>query len=122
MGDFRRLEDAGAFAVECELIPGKLMSEIRKRTSLATISLGSGPDAEVVFLFTSDICGESPRVPRHARAYADLGKMYAEIDTERVRALKAFRADVLSGEYPGHEEVADIPASELSGFLSNQED
>ena len=34
--DFRRLEDAGAFAVEAELIPKRVMSEINKRTGLAT--------------------------------------------------------------------------------------
>ena len=39
---FRRLEDAGAFAAECELIPGAVLSEINRRTSLVTISLGSG--------------------------------------------------------------------------------
>ena len=55
---FRRLEDAGAFAAECELIAAPVMSEIQRRTSLVTISLGSGPDADVMFLFTSDICGE----------------------------------------------------------------
>ena len=54
---FRRLEDAGAFAAECELIPAAVMAEINQRTSLVTISLGSGGDADVIFLFASDICG-----------------------------------------------------------------
>ena len=74
---FRQLEEAGAFAVECELIPAKVMAEINLRTGLATISLGSGPGADVMFLFTSDICGESDRKPRHARAYADLASLHA---------------------------------------------
>ena len=34
---FQRLEEAGAFAVECELIPEKVMSEISRRTGMATI-------------------------------------------------------------------------------------
>ena len=38
---FQRLQDAGAFAVECELIAEHVMSEIRRRTGMATISLGS---------------------------------------------------------------------------------
>ncbi|RUY60316.1 3-methyl-2-oxobutanoate hydroxymethyltransferase, partial [Mesorhizobium sp. M7A.F.Ca.CA.001.05.1.1] len=58
---FRRLEDAGAFAVECEIIAAEVMAEINRRTSLVTVSLGSGAEADVVFLFTSDICGESAR-------------------------------------------------------------
>jgi hypothetical protein len=53
---FQTLEEMGAFAVERELIPAKVMSEINKRTGMATISLGSGPDADVMCLFTSDIC------------------------------------------------------------------
>jgi 3-methyl-2-oxobutanoate hydroxymethyltransferase len=44
------------------------MSEINRRASLVTVSPGSGADADVIFLFTSDICGEAARLPRHARA------------------------------------------------------
>ena len=114
---FRRLEDAGAFAVECELIPGQVMSEINKRTGLITISLGSGRDADVIFLFTSDICGESPRVLRHARAYGDLAALYAQINEERVRALSAFRSDVTASRYPGEAEIANVDAKELARFV-----
>jgi len=117
MNQFRRLEDAGAFAVECELIPAKVMAEINSRTGLATISLGSGPDADVMFLFGSDICGESGRTPRHARAYADLASMQARIAEERVRALSAFRADIASGSFPDESEVAQIDEAELTRFV-----
>ena len=60
---FQRLEDAGAFGVECELIAGAVMSEISRRTSLVTVSLGSGADADVIFLFTSDICARQRDCP-----------------------------------------------------------
>ena len=116
---FQRLEDAGAFAVECELIPAKVMGEINQRTGLATISLGSGPDADVMFLFSSDICGESPRKPRHARAYGDLAGLYAQITTERLRALSAFRADVASRSFPDESEVGQIDPGELQRFLES---
>jgi 3-methyl-2-oxobutanoate hydroxymethyltransferase len=117
MDQFRRLEEAGAFAVECELIPAAVMSEINKRTGLATISLGSGPEADVIFLFTSDICGESPRQPRHARAYGDLATLHAQIGEERIRALSAFRADVMAGQYPSEAETANIDIGELEQFI-----
>ncbi len=113
---FQELEDAGAFAVECELIPAEVMAEIHRRTGLATISLGSGPDADVLFLFTSDLCGERERIPRHARAYADLASLHRQIDAERIRALTEFRADVASGGFPSDAEVARIDAAELEGF------
>jgi 3-methyl-2-oxobutanoate hydroxymethyltransferase len=116
---FQELEDAGAFAVECELIPAEVMREINARTGLATISLGSGPHADVLFLFTSDICGESERIPRHARAYADLASLHRQVDAERVRALTAFRADVAAGAFPNAAEVAKVDPAELAAFVDS---
>ncbi len=115
---FRRLEDAGAFAVECELIPEGVMREIHSRTGMVTISLGSGRFADVVFLFMSDICGESDRVPRHARVYGDLPALRAKVQAGRVDALSRYRADVLAGTYPGNDEVASIDEDELAAFVA----
>ena len=116
---FQRLEEAGAFAVECELIPAEVMREIQARTGLATISLGSGPHADVQFLFTSDICGESERTPRHARAYADLAALHRQIESERVRALTEFRADVAGGRFPSADEASRVDAAELASFVQS---
>lgn len=116
---FQELEEAGAFAVECELVPAEVMREIHRRTGLATISLGSGPHADVQFLFTSDICGESERRPRHARAYADLAALHRQIEATRVRALTDFRHDVARGAFPADTEISRIEASELEVFLTS---
>lgn len=115
---FCALEEAGAFAVECELIPAEVMREIHRRTGLATISLGSGPHADVQFLFTSDLCGESERKPRHARAYADLAALHRQIEAERVRALTEFRADVAAERFPSAAEISKVDADELAGFVA----
>ena len=112
----RRLEDAGAFATECELIPAAVLSEINSRTSLVTISLGSGGDADVIFLFASDICGESSKRPRHARAWGDLASLYEAMRNERVKALSGFRAAVASSGFPAAGEIAVIPTQELEDF------
>ena len=114
----KRLEDAGAFAVECEVIPERVMREIHKRTGLVTISLGSGRYADVMFLFMSDICGESERLPRHARAYGDLASLHAQVAEARVEALTAYRADVTAGRYPGEAETAGIDDAEFEEFVS----
>jgi len=115
---FQRLEDAGAFAVECELIPTNVMGEIEKRTGMTTISLGSGPQADVMFLFTSDICGEG-RVPRHARAYADLAALHTQIDDERLRALSEYRADIAAGRFPDETEVVHVSEDQLTLFIES---
>ncbi|MEM9464002.1 MAG: 3-methyl-2-oxobutanoate hydroxymethyltransferase [Actinomycetota bacterium] len=115
--DFRRLEDAGAFSVECELIPANLMAAIQQRTGLATVSLGSGPHADVMFLFQNDICGEGGFVPRHARTYADLDALHEQIRTERIRALGEWKADVAAGAFPNDGEISQTPDDELAAFL-----
>jgi len=115
---FRRLEEAGAFAVEAEVIPARVMAEIHRRTGLVTVSLGSGPAADVLFLFTSDICGEEGRRPRHARAYGDLAALQQQMRSERVNALAAFRVDVAHGGFPGAQEISEIDDREFAAFVS----
>ncbi len=75
-----------------------------------------------MFLFTSDICGESPRLPRHARAYADLAALHATIRNARIDALSAYRADVLAGQYPADAEVAGIDDAEFAEFAERIRD
>ena len=115
---FRRLEEAGAFAVECEVIPARVMAELHRRTGLVTVSLGSGPDADVLFLFTSDICGEEGRRPRHARAYGNLQALQKRMREERVSALSAFRADVAANAFPGPQEISRIEDDEYAAFIA----
>lgn len=115
---FRRLEEAGAFAVECEVIPARVMAELHRRTGLVTVSLGSGPDADVLFLFTSDICGEEGRRPRHARVYGNLQALQRRMREERVSALSAFRADVAANAFPGPQEISRIEDNEYAAFIA----
>lgn len=114
---FKRLEDAGGFAVEAELVAEPVMAELTRLSGLVTVSLGSGRHADVMFLFMADICGESESRPRHARAYGDLASLNRRVREERVRALQAFRADVASGGFPGDGETAGIEAGELERFV-----
>ncbi len=118
---FRRLEDDGAFAVECELIAAPAMAEIHRRTSLVTISLGAGPQADVMFLFTSDICGETTRRPRHARAWGDLAAKLEAVRRERVSALTQFRAAVGDKSFPAPAESADAAPAEMDAFRAKME-
>ncbi len=80
--------------------------EALARTGLVTISLGSGPSADVVFLFQNDVCGESPRTPRHARAYGDLAGLQQQMQTARIEALSAWKADTQSGGFPAPGETS----------------
>ena len=105
---FKRLEEAGGVMVEAEVIPGAVMAEISKRTSLITVSLGSGNGADVDYLFMEDICGDSENPPRHARAFGDIGTLRRQIEEERVKALKAFRTAASNNEFPSGAETVKV--------------
>lgn len=113
---FKRLEDAGAAMVEAEVIPGEVMAEISRRSGLITVSLGSGGGADVNYLFMEDICGDSASSPRHARKYADLAGLRDKIRKERLKALKRFRKDAMSGSFPGDRETVATSPTELRKF------
>ncbi|MEM8916152.1 MAG: 3-methyl-2-oxobutanoate hydroxymethyltransferase, partial [Pseudomonadota bacterium] len=114
---FKRLEEAGAVLVEAEVIPGPVMAEISARTSLITVSLGSGQGADVMYLFMQDICGENETAPRHARAYGNLHRLREQIKEERISALTAFRKDAMGGQFPGDAETPAIAPDEAAKFV-----
>lgn len=119
--DFRRMEDAGAFSVEAEVICDRVMTEITRRTTLVTSSLGSGPGGDIIYLFQNDICGEQPERPRHVRALGDLHALRERIRAERRTALAAFDAAAKSGEFPAAAESAGIGDEEFTAFLGGLE-
>jgi len=98
--DFRRLEDAGAYAAEVECVATEALAAIAPRSRLVTHSIGAGSAGDVIFMFLVDICGESERPPGHARAFADLPAIRRTIVEERRRALGEYRAAVMDGSYP----------------------
>ncbi len=101
--DFRRLEDAGAYAAEVECVAAEALAAIAPRSKLVTHSIGAGSAGDVIFMFLVDICGESGRPPGHARAFADLSAIRRTIVEERRRALGEYRAAVMDGSYPDRE-------------------
>ena len=98
--NLKDLENAGAWAVECEVIPSRLMRELSSRTSLVTISIGSGNGGDVQFLFAEDILGASEGpFPRHSKQYCNLFKEAQRIQKMRVNAFKDFIDDVNSDNF-----------------------
>lgn len=118
---FKRLEEAGAVLVEAEVIPGDVMAAISERTSVITVSLGSGRGGDVMYLFANDICGETENPPRHARAFGDLAKYVRLIEEERVAAFTRFREASDAGDFPNDRETAAIDPKELETFLEKLE-
>ena len=97
----KRLESAGAYAAELELVPHRLASYLCQKTSLLLMSLGSGHGCDSQFLFSDDILGDyDERIPRHAKAYRNFFKEYQRLQEERIAAFKEYAEDVRSGRFP----------------------
>jgi 3-methyl-2-oxobutanoate hydroxymethyltransferase len=99
--DMKRLEDAGAYAAELEVVPHNLASWLCKQTGMILMSLGSGGGCDTQFLFSDDILGDyDERPPRHAKSYRDFAAEYRRLQEERVAAFKEYAEDVRSGGFP----------------------
>ncbi len=117
--EIKRLEEAGAWAVEVEVIPAELLAEISKRTTLVTSSIGAGGGGDIQFLFAEDILGNNrPPYPRHSKQYRELYKMQEAIQAERVSGFKEFIADVRSGGFPGPGHVVNAPEGLIDAFVA----
>ena len=116
--EIKALEDAGAYAVEVEVIPEGLLAEVSKRTSLLTSSIGGGSGGDIQFLFADDILGNNPPpYPRHSKQYCSLYKLKEQMQAERVAGFQAFIDDVQKGGFPGPGELVDAPDGLIDGFL-----
>ena len=117
--EIKTLENAGAYAVEVEVIPEALLAEISKRTTLMTSSIGGGSGGDIQFLFAEDILGNnSPPYPRHSKQYRNLYKMKQEMQAERVAGFKEFVDDVQQGRFPAAEHVIKASDSLIGDFLA----
>lgn len=93
----RRLEEAGAFSLVLELVPGSLAQEITAAVSIPTIGIGAGPHCDGQVLVLPDMLGLNRDFqPRFLRRFAELGEHAEAGISEYVRAVR-------SGEYPAPE-------------------
>ena len=93
----RRLEDAGAFTVVLELVPGALAQEVSSSLQVPTIGIGAGAGCDGQILVLYDMLGLNAGFePRFLRRFADLGGAARE-------GIDAYVAAVRAGEYPAAE-------------------
>ena len=117
------LENAGAYAVEVEVIPEELLVEISKRTTLLTSSIGAGSGGDIQFLFADDILGNNgPPYPRHSKQYRNFFKLKKELQLERVGGFKDFIEDVYNKRFPAREHVIKAPDNLIVEFLKYLKD
>lgn len=112
-------EDAGAWAVEVEVVPAQLLAEISRRTRLVTSSIGAGSGGDIQFMFAEDILGNhAPPYPRHTKQYRNLYKMQQQMQAERVEGFREYIDDVKSGNFPGPGHIVNAPDGLIDQFLA----
>lgn len=94
LADARALEEAGVFAIILEGIPARLAKRATQSVSVPTIGIGAGPHCDGQVLVLHDLLGLFVKFsPKFVKRYANLRE-------ESLKALRHYRSEVLSGEFP----------------------
>jgi len=112
------LDDAGAIALEVEVVPSKIAEIITKKVKLLTISMGSGSLCDGQYLFSQDMLGyNTGHVPRHSKIYRNFKKEYDKLHNERVAAYKEFVNDTENKKFDDPKITVSIDDREYDQFL-----
>ncbi|WP_421904661.1 3-methyl-2-oxobutanoate hydroxymethyltransferase [Mameliella sp.] len=112
-------QDAGAVAIEVELVPVAVATEITKRLSILTVAMGAGSGCDAQYLFAKDILGYNDgHVPRHAKSYRDHGAEYRRLYDDSVAAFAEFKAETQAETFPGQGNVLGMQDAEFEAFQS----
>jgi 3-methyl-2-oxobutanoate hydroxymethyltransferase len=118
----RAYQDAGAFAVEIEVVPPEVAAAISQRLDLLLWSMGAGPGCDAQYLFAEDILGENRgHIPRHAKVYRNFAAELDRLQQERIAAFREFRDDVASGAFPEDKHLVRMDPVEHEKFLEEIE-
>ncbi len=98
MDDAFALEDAGAFALILEAIPKQLSQLITEKVSIPTIGIGGGVYCDGQVLVLHDMVGLFRRfTPKFVKVYAD-------VYTTQLNAVKEFIRDIEDATFPGDDQ------------------
>ena len=112
-------DNAGAIGLEVECVPDRVAELITNKVNLLTLSMGSGPNCDVEFLFIQDVIGtNTDRVPRHAKVFKDTNKSYQKLLDDTVEGLKSFIDEVKTKKFPTSSNIVQIKDEEFEKFLN----
>jgi 3-methyl-2-oxobutanoate hydroxymethyltransferase len=110
LADALAVQEAGAFSIVLELVPGQLAQAITDRLHIPTIGIGAGAGCSGQIQVINDTLGWGEWVPKHARKYADLRGTI-------LGGVAQYRADVEAGRFPGPDETVLMDAAVLDEVL-----
>ncbi|MGA0879026.1 MAG: 3-methyl-2-oxobutanoate hydroxymethyltransferase [Ilumatobacteraceae bacterium] len=111
-------EEAGAIAVEIEVVPVEVATAISRRMKrLSLWSMGSGAGCDAQYLFAMDILGTNrDHIPRHSKVYRNLAEEFDRLQRERIAAFREYCSDVQSGSFPEDRHIIHMPTDERQAF------
>ena len=112
MQDATALDRAGVACIFLEGIPREVADMITNEVSAPTIGIGAGPGCDGQVLVFHDILNLTFGPP------AKFVRRYGDAAAEVTHAVQAFRADVISRQYPADNESYHLPA-EIRQALEN---
>jgi 3-methyl-2-oxobutanoate hydroxymethyltransferase len=112
LADAKELEQAGAFSLVLEGVPGELATQVTQSLRIPTIGIGAGAGTDGQVLVFHDMLGiTTGKAPKFVKRYANLAEDIAN-------AAQRFSREVANGEFPGPEHAysangsAPAPAGE----------
>jgi 3-methyl-2-oxobutanoate hydroxymethyltransferase len=102
LDDALRLQDAGAFAVVLECVPGNVATAITEALDIPTIGIGAGGGTSGQVLVFHDLLGMLSH-PHHEEFVPKFCKKYASVGIEITNGLAQFKEEVENGVFPGNE-------------------
>ncbi|WP_028473253.1 3-methyl-2-oxobutanoate hydroxymethyltransferase [Nocardioides alkalitolerans] len=97
LADAHAVQEAGAFAVVMEMVPGDVAAQVTKELDIPTVGIGAGPDCDAQVLVWQDAFGlRTGRMPRFVKQYVDVRSVL-------LKGAQAYVADVRGGAFPGPE-------------------
>ena len=103
MRDATALDRAGVACIYLEGIPREVAAMITAEVAAPTIGIGAGPDCDGQVLVYHDLLNLTFTPPaKFVRRYGDAAELISQ-------AAQAFRADVLSRQYPSDDESYHLP-------------
>jgi 3-methyl-2-oxobutanoate hydroxymethyltransferase len=97
LADAKELEQAGAFSLVLEGVPGALAKRVTEELRIPTIGIGAGAATDGQVLVFHDMLGlTTGKAPKFVKRYANLAE-------EIANAAQRFAREVAGGEFPGPE-------------------
>lgn len=97
LADAKALEEAGAFALVLECVPGHLAEVVTRGTTIPTVGIGAGPHCDGQVLVTNDMLGLFEKfTPGFVKKYLNLAPQLKE-------AIHAFQDEINNGVFPAPE-------------------